>query len=145
MYTLSRCLLLATSAVVLPVASHSQPGSGEISIEKLGFVYVAKIDSDDVDRRISGARYHDYYIRVIEPRKSAELLSVQMPGTPKFPQFMLASYLVDCDKGATRWTFSQQFDALWSPKSEKTELKGTRWEIPVPKSLPSLVRDFACA
>jgi hypothetical protein len=123
----------AVGFLSLALPAFAQSDLGDVSIERLGFVHVAKITNDEIDRKITGAQYSDYYIRVTEFKKTAELLSVNMPGNPRTPQLLLASYLVDCEKGAIRLSSSQQFDALWNPQSPKAEMKGARWELPVPK------------
>jgi hypothetical protein len=119
-------------------------GEGDPYIIKRGWVFVTRIAEPDRSKPITGTEYTEYYVGQRSPKVSLELLSVRLPNTRIGSQLSVGTYQLDCTNGAIRWASTRNYDGSWNQVGTEIQLKGSKWERPMPGTLNAFIQAVGC-
>jgi hypothetical protein len=86
----------------------------------------------------------EVFVKVIEPRRKAAVLSVAAASVPTDPPYSVVTYEIDCGLGAIKYSAIQTLDAQWQARPSGLSLPKTVWHRPASKSAPAQALRLAC-
>lgn len=120
--------------------------SGNAAVLKRGYTFIARVPNDPMDKLLTKSEINDFYFRNIEPKKSSEILTVQLPAPVNgMSQLITRTFDIDCNTGAARQTSLAMIDAQWKLTARTPVLKGSNWEIPAEQTYAYYAYHLTCA